>query len=561
MKPDFDKILLDLSYRITSGIVDLTKQTHLNELAIILEEHGVYNPEAIRYLMEKATTDSDETFNAKKKDTGETVAFKSKAAKDAAIKSGTHIEPTKSDKESEQPSSQKLSAADFKTSAEKNAEPQKQQTTQTPTPKSAEKAKSLPKREPAYQPPSNDKPSTKVYSDREIQKEVEKLNDIDGYLKDADADTQERAELLKYNWNKYMKADTKEQKIEALRELAENNLIEAHMGGKKIYLSPNTALPYKHLTGGGSEGTTVTREMNELIKEAGIEVPARGNAKDRALADMSGKHNEAGVVAYLFPSEENKKGYESTQKSFRDLGGDEGKFDEINKNAAEAIKSKLPEGVEITGAQQVGGVGKTALVQLGIDPKVDPTDLIVKYKDTDGTEKIMKISAKTYSDPKNITMKNSGTGNAGVSYLGELGRDIDEQISNWREEFAWNDSMDDEEKADKKRGLKQTYLKAFGDKMVQLTNSEQGQRQLAKMWKDVHGCGQGVYTQIINKNTGKVQIKSPEHYCDPQPPFKVEYDGVKLVINMGGQDNNFLQIDMKTEDKGSPKLLFRHRIK
>jgi hypothetical protein len=301
--------------------------------------------------------------------------------------------------------------------------------------------------------------------------------------------------------------------------------------------------------------------MNELIKEAGIEVPARGNAKDRALADMSGKHNEAGVVAYLFPSEENKKGYESTQKAFKDLGGDEGRFDEINKSAAEAIKSQLPEGVEITGAQQVGGVGKTELAKLGIDPKVDPTDLILKYRDADGTEKIMKISAKTYSDPKNITMKNAGTGNAGVTYLGELGRDIDEQISSWREEFAWDDSMDDEEKADKKRGLKQTYLKAFGDKMVQLSNSEQGQKQLIKMWQDVHGCGQDVYTQIINKNTGKVDIKSPDYYCDPQPPFKVDYDGVKLVINMGGQDNNFLQIDMKTEDKGSPKLLFRHRSK
>jgi hypothetical protein len=558
MKPDFDKILLDLSYRIPTGIVDLTNRTHINELVIILEENGIYNPEAIRYLMEKATNDSGETFTATKKDTGETVAFKSKAAKDAAIKSGTHIQPSKSDKESEQPSTQTLSADDFKTSAEKNVE---KQTSQTSIPQSAEKAKSLTKNEPAYQPSSNDEPATKVYSDREIQKEVEKLDDIDGYLKDSDADTKERVKLLKYNWNKYMKADTKEQKIEALRELAENNLIEAHMGGKKIYLSPNTALPYKHLTGGGSEGTTVTREMNELIKEAGIEVPARGNAKDRALADMSGKHNEAGVVAYLFPSEENKKGYESTQKSFRDLGGDEGRFDEINKNAAEAIKSQLPEGVEITGAQQVGGVGKTALAQLGIDPKVDPTDLIVKYKDADGTEKIMKISAKTYSDPKNITMKNSGTGNAGVTYLGELGRDIDAQISNWREEFAWDDSMDDEEKADKKRGLKQTYLKAFGDKMVQLTNSEQGQGQLSKLWKDVHGCGQDVYTQIINKNTGKVQIKSPDYYCDPQPPFKVEYDGVKLVINMGGQDNNFLQIDMKTEDKGSPKLLFRHRSK
>ena len=42
MKPDFDKILLDLSYRIPSGVVDLTKRTHLNELVIILEENGVY---------------------------------------------------------------------------------------------------------------------------------------------------------------------------------------------------------------------------------------------------------------------------------------------------------------------------------------------------------------------------------------------------------------------------------------------------------------------------------------------------------------------------------------
>ena len=30
---------------------------------------------------------------------------------------------------------------------------------------------------------------------------------------------------------------------------------------------------------------------------------------------------------------------------------------------------------------------------------------------------------------------------------------------------------------------------------------------------------------------------------------------------MGGQDDKFLQMDMKTEDKGSPKLLFRHRTK
>jgi hypothetical protein len=402
---------------------------------------------------------------------------------------------------------------------------------------------------------------TKIYSEREIQKEVEKLNSMDEYLTDADDDTKERAALLKESWNKYLNAQSKEEKIEAINEMAENNLIEAHMGGKKIYLSPNTALPYKHLTGGGSEGTAVTREMNELIKEAGIEVPARGNAKDRALADMSGKHNEAGVVSYLFPSDENKKAYESTQTSFKNLGGDEARFDEINKNAAESIKAILPEGAEITGAQQVGGIGKTALAQLGIDPKVDPTDLIVQYKDKDGNDQIMKISAKTYSDPKNITMKNAGTGNAGETYLGEIGKEIDEQIGQWRDEFEWDDSMSDEQKADKKRGLKQRYLQTFGDKMAELAKTEKGQEQLGKMWKDVHGCGQNVHTQIINKKTGKVDIKSPDYYCEPTPPFEIKYDGVKLVINMGGQDDKFLQMDMKTEDKGSPKLLFRHRTK
>jgi hypothetical protein len=121
MTPNFQEILLELSYRIPTGIVDLTNQTHINELIIILEETGIYNPEAIRYLMEKATNDSGETFTATKKDSGETVAFQSKAAKDAAIEDGTHIEPSKSDKESEQPSTQTLSADDFLTSAEKNA--------------------------------------------------------------------------------------------------------------------------------------------------------------------------------------------------------------------------------------------------------------------------------------------------------------------------------------------------------------------------------------------------------------------------------------------------------
>jgi hypothetical protein len=173
----------------------------------------------------------------------------------------------------------------------------------------------------------------------------------------------------------------------------------------------------------------------------------------------------------------------------------------------------------------------------------------------------MKISAKTYSDPKNITMKNSGVNNAGFTYLGEIGKDIDIKVSELRKKFAWDDSMTEEQKAGQKKNLKQSYLSEFSNKMVELSKTKEGQEQLTKMWNDVHGCGKDVYTQIINKNTGQVEIKSPDYYCNPKPPYEITYDGVKLVINMGGQDNNFIQIDLKTEDKGSPKLLFRHRTK
>jgi hypothetical protein len=406
-----------------------------------------------------------------------------------------------------------------------------------------------------------DKPEGEVkpFSSATAKSEQAKLAKIDELLAGQDDNTLQRAEVLKQNWDQFVNAKTREERVQAVRELADNNLIEGHAGGKKIYLSPNSALPYKHLT--GASGTSVSEEMNKIIQEEGIDVPMRGGAKDRALADMSGKHNEAGVVAYLFPSDENKKAYQSTQNTLKELGGDEAKFDAINKKAAEVMKSSLPEGSQITGAQQVGGVGKNALAQLGIDPKVDPTDLIIQYKDKDGNGQIMKVSAKTYTDPKNITMKNSGVNNAGATYLGDIGKDLDAKVGELRKKYAWNDSMSDQEKADQKKNLKQAYLGEFSSKMEELSKTKEGQQKLTDMWKDVHGCGKNVHTQVINKKTGAVEMKSPDHYCNPTPPFGVKFDGVKLVINMGGKDESFLQVDMKTEDKGSPKILFRHRTK
>jgi uncharacterized protein YuzE len=406
-----------------------------------------------------------------------------------------------------------------------------------------------------------DKPEgeVKAFSSATAKSEQAKLAKIDELLAGQDDNTLQRAEVLKQNWDQFVNAKTREERVQAVRELADNNLIEGHAGGKKIYLSPNSALPYKHLT--GASGTSVSEEMNKIIQDEGIEVPMRGGAKDRALADMSGKHNEAGVVSYLFPSDENKSAYESTQKTLKELGGDEAKFDAINKKAADIMKASLPDGSQITGAQQVGGVGRTALAKLGIDPKIDPTDLIIQYKDKDGNDQIMKVSAKTYTDPKNITMKNSGVNNAGANYLGDIGKDLDAKVGELRKKYAWNDSMSDQEKADQKKNLKQAYLGEFSSKMEELSKTKEGQQRLTDMWKDVHGCGQNVHTQVINKKTGDVQMKSPDHYCNPTPPFGVKFDGVKLVINMGGKDDSFLQVDMKTEDKGSPKILFRHRTK
>jgi hypothetical protein len=400
--------------------------------------------------------------------------------------------------------------------------------------------------------------SLSQYKPATVKATEQKINEIDKFVDSADTDTKKRADILKTNWNKFINATTREERVTAVKELANNNLIEAHAGGKKIYLSANTTLPYKHLSG---DGNAITVDMNKIIKEEGIEVPMRGGAADRALADMSGKHNEAGVVAYLAPTKENLDSYKSTQNTFKSLGGDEAKFDKINKKAADAIKALLPNGSKITGAQQVGGIGKTALNALGIDPKVDPTDLILSYKDLNGKDGIIKVSAKTYTDPKNITMKNAGVGSAGATYLGDIGKSIDVSVDSIKKKYRWDNTMSDEQKAAQKKGLKQEYLQQFSQKMEELASNPKGQQQLVKMWKDVHGCGKDVYTQIINKNTGDVQIKAPNHYCEPKPPFGVKFDGVKLVINMGGKGDSYLQIDMKTEDAGSLKLLFRHITK
>lgn len=366
-----------------------------------------------------------------------------------------------------------------------------------------------------------------------------------------DDTTQERFGVLDNAWNMFLDAETYEEQVEAIRTLAENNLIEAHAGGVKIYLTPQTGLPYKFLT---SDTSKLTTAMNDIIRDEGIEVPLRGSSKDRQLANESGEHNEAGVVAYLDPSEENTKEYKQRRENVFKLGGDDSRLDEMNKKAAEQIKQTLPKGSRILGARKVGGIGEKALKKLGIDPKKNPTDLIITYVDEDGNEKTMKVSSKIYKDPSNINMKNSGLGTAGSTYLDDSS--VDSKLSELKKKYDWKN-----EKNKTKRGVMMTkfreeYLTLFSNSMVKLSKEEEGQKQLLQMWKDIHGCDADVYTQVVNKTTGESELRDPGYYCNPEPPFDVSYDGKKLVVEMKGGSNQKLEIKVKTETSGATKLMF-----
>lgn len=401
--------------------------------------------------------------------------------------------------------------------------------------------------------------NSKTIKDREarLEKAVETS-------KSADENTQKRVEILQKNYNKFMNAKTQEERVEAVRELAEYGLIQGHAGGKKVYLSPSTGLDAKALT--GSAGDSITVEMNKVIKENDIEVPMRGSALDRQRADLSGKHNEAGVVAELDPSEKNLADRDSLAEKYNESGGDVQESDKQNQLAAQNVKndieSKYPN-AKIKKATQVGGIGPNALKALGIDPKTDPTDMLIEIEDSDGNTIYEKYSLKVYDDPKNITMKNSGVNNAGSVYLGgDGGTAIDSFKQELDKKYSWTNDMPAVEQNKQKTAYRREYLQKYAEEMANLADTEEGQNQLEKMWKEVHGCGKNVNTLVTNKRTGQSEVYGPNHYCNPKRPFKVQYDGVKIVVNMGGEDDNsFLQLDLKTEKGNSKKLLFRHRKK
>jgi hypothetical protein len=412
------------------------------------------------------------------------------------------------------------------------------------------------------QPPKSD--NLKKFSKPMVVDRTNRLVKLAEKVKNSDKDTQKRAAILIKNWNKFMNATTEKEKVEAMREMAEYNLIQGHAGGKKVYVSNSLPVDEKYLT--GDSGDEITKEMNRVMKENDIYIPMRGSTLDRQKADLSGKHNEAGVVAELDASNENIKNRDEVAKKYSEVGGDVKKSDEDNKKAANAVKESILQNFpnsKIIKATQVGGRGSTALNKLGIDPKTDPTDIMVEIQTESGETVFVKYSLKVYDDPRNITMKNSGVNNAGEVYLGgDAGNQIDTFKRELDKKYSWTNEMSSAEQNKNKTAYRQEYLKKYAEELEKISKTPEGQSQLLKMWQSVHGCGKGVSTLITNKRTGESVVHSPEYYCNPKQPFKIEYDGVKIVVNMSGKDDStYLQLDLKTEKNNSKKLLFRHRIK
>ena len=89
MNLDTEKIIRELSYRVSDGTPNLTNPIHILEMKIIMLESG-YPVEFVSKITSILSEDTKESFNAVNKDTEETSIFATEKARDAAIKSGTH---------------------------------------------------------------------------------------------------------------------------------------------------------------------------------------------------------------------------------------------------------------------------------------------------------------------------------------------------------------------------------------------------------------------------------------------------------------------------------------
>ena len=551
MSFNLDKLFIDWSRAVPNGTPNPKNDYHLVILKEICLSKGI-STEIVDSVM--LVLEAEETFKARNIKSGEVVVFKSEKNRDKGIEDGRYEKVEKEDDDT-----QKVKAEPMEISAnpmDKSKDDRGKVVSKEKKPKGTPVKKKL-------------SSAVKKGAAKTIEKTDNVIKELEGELEDIlDEDERKnkqgeikRLKILKKNWDKLVNAETEEEREEAVREMVENGLLARNSPGsskRKIYFTEDVSgmgskdgmMTQKGTPG---DGNSFSQLISDIIDSGGMEgeVGLMNTSAARTLAKVSGDHNEAGVCAFLDPSELNEENYRKTQDSYASLGGDERRANKQNQAAAEKVKdylSKMDPPCEVEKAEAMGHLGNQQIRdKYGIDPKVNPTDFFVYCKD--GRRK--GISAKIYSNPKSITMKNSGTKKAGASYLDDPS--IDEKLDSLKEKHNIGNNPTDKEKS----AFKTEYLKLWTDSMEELSKTPDGQQKLTRMWNEVHGCGEDVATLITNKKTGEVKLHDPDHYCDPEGPLEVIQDKTKIMVKFG-KDDEWTEMVCKTEKDGSVKLLFNH---
>ena len=436
---------------------------------------------------------------------------------------------------------------------------------------------------------------------------------------DIEKSTKNRARALQEGLEGFANAKTDEEKAERLNELAQNRLIEMNFAEAeelrdsknpnkftkkklKVYPALMSGLGKDDIVGAKSLG----REMHRIANKYNLVVPISQSSKVAARSDMSGKHNEIGMVAEIMgdddtpEAKEAKELYDTNERKLMELQDEPGsktakaiieRNREINRGFAKMFREDIEKnlGGEVTGAEQVGGLGHDGLLEkYGIDDKVNPTDLIIFYKDKDGKDQMYLVSAKIYKSDTSITMKNSGVKEFGNSYAGGDPPDFDEysaEDEEFNKEVADLINLHDYRKHSKstkkdspfmkeKRAYKEAFAQKLGKRMQELANDptgapgngkegppwSAGQQRMLKTWHQVHGCGYGVRTSVAITGGKEPELKlhDPDHYCEPKMPFSVDIKDTSCEIHVGDKDaKEYVKFNAKTEKDG-PKALFYH---
>jgi hypothetical protein len=129
-----NNILQEWAYRVDNGMPNPKNSKHLTELSLVLTEMGLGE---IKHELLKNLMEADDTFTATKKDTGKTSVFKSKEARDSAVKDGTHTMKADDEDEPKKVAGSDLFGGDYQS--------QRGGGEQTPEPKVEPQSKEQPK--------------------------------------------------------------------------------------------------------------------------------------------------------------------------------------------------------------------------------------------------------------------------------------------------------------------------------------------------------------------------------------------------------------------------------